>query len=446
VKVPDTLLLTPSPWRDPADVFLAVARQHRDVFWLDAGPGAAHGWSWIGWGSTDDPTVVHAAGCVGGVPAGTPAPFAGGWVGWIGYEPGAAAAGAPVHPADPGIPQQLWLAVRGLVAFDHATGRMWSGGAVDPAAPAPAPPGSDLRARTARGRNTPDEYAGLIEDCRAAIRAGDAYQLCLTTRFTVDGDVDPVAAYLALRAASAAHHGGIIRSGSVALLSSSPERFLEVHGTTVQTHPIKGTRRRGADAASDAALAAELAADPKERAENVMIVDLMRNDLSRVCVPATVREVVSTGRLPQHRLLPFRRRDRAAVDRALAAVGMRDRAEDGVAGLSGGQHQRVLIARALVGEPDLLIMDEPMAGVDVASQQVLADILRREAERGCAVLLVLHELGPLEPLIDRAVVLRDGCVAHDGPPPRGVGQHALPGHDHVHPHADDHTHPRGLLA
>ncbi|WP_405013410.1 metal ABC transporter ATP-binding protein [Kitasatospora sp. NBC_01539] len=162
-------------------------------------------------------------------------------------------------------------------------------------------------------------------------------------------------------------------------------------------------------------------------------------------VPATVREIVSTGRLPQHRLRPFRRGDREAVDRALAAVGMADRAEDGVAGLSGGQHQRVLIARALVGAPDLLIMDEPMAGVDVASQQVLADILRREAGRGCAVLLVLHELGPLEPLIDRAVVLRDGCVAHDGPPPRGVGQHALPGHDHVHPHADDHR-TQGLLA
>ncbi|MEV4615964.1 metal ABC transporter ATP-binding protein [Kitasatospora sp. NPDC049258] len=155
-------------------------------------------------------------------------------------------------------------------------------------------------------------------------------------------------------------------------------------------------------------------------------------------VPATVREVVSTGRLPQHRLLPFRRRDRAAVDRALAAVGMLERASDGVAGLSGGQHQRVLIARALVGEPDLLIMDEPMAGVDLDSQQVLADTLRSEVARGTAVLLVLHELGPLEPLIDRAVVLRDGCVAHDGPPPRGVGQHALPGHDHVHPHADDH--------
>ncbi|MFB7663865.1 metal ABC transporter ATP-binding protein [Kitasatospora sp. NPDC056138] len=165
-------------------------------------------------------------------------------------------------------------------------------------------------------------------------------------------------------------------------------------------------------------------------------------------VPATVREVVSTGRLPQHRLLPFRRRDRDAVDRALDAVGMLDRAEDGVANLSGGQHQRVLIARALVGTPDLLIMDEPMAGVDMASQQVLADTLRREVERGAAVLLVLHELGPLEPLIDRAVVLRDGCVSHDGPPPKDVGQHALPGHDHVHPHADDdhlHNTPR-LLA
>ncbi|MER7669722.1 metal ABC transporter ATP-binding protein [Kitasatospora sp. NPDC096128] len=153
-------------------------------------------------------------------------------------------------------------------------------------------------------------------------------------------------------------------------------------------------------------------------------------------VPATVREVVSTGRLAQHRLLPFRRKDRAAVDGALAAVGMLDRAGDGVADLSGGQQQRVLIARALVGTPDLLIMDEPMAGVDAASQQVLADTLRAEVGRGASVLLVLHELGPLEPLIDRAVVLRDGCVAHDGPPVPNTGLHALPGHDHVHPHAD----------
>lgn len=95
----------------------------------------------------------------------------------------------------------------------------------------------------------------------------------------------------------------------------------------------------------------------------------------------------------------------------------------------------MLIARALASEPELLIMDEPMAGVDLASQEVLAATLRDQVAQGASVLLVLHELGPLEPLIDRAVVLRDGCVLHDGPPPRAVGQHALPGHDHVHPHA-----------
>ncbi|MEU1669459.1 metal ABC transporter ATP-binding protein [Streptomyces sparsogenes] len=164
-------------------------------------------------------------------------------------------------------------------------------------------------------------------------------------------------------------------------------------------------------------------------------------------VPATVREVVSAGRLARRRLAPPRAADRAAVRRALELVGMADRAKDPVGALSGGQHQRVLIARALAGEPELLIMDEPMAGVDLASQEILADTLREQVARGATVLLVLHELGPLEPLIDRAVVLRDGCVVHDGPPPKAVGQHALPGHDHVHPHAAHDAEPirTGLL-
>jgi zinc transport system ATP-binding protein len=152
-------------------------------------------------------------------------------------------------------------------------------------------------------------------------------------------------------------------------------------------------------------------------------------------VPATVAEVVASGRLSRARFGVLRRADREAVRRALELVGMADRAKDSCDALSGGQHQRVLIARALASEPELLIMDEPMAGVDLASQEVLARTLREQVERGVTVLLVLHELGPLEPLIDRAVVLRDGCVLHDGPPPKAVGQHALPGHDHVHPHA-----------
>jgi zinc transport system ATP-binding protein len=152
-------------------------------------------------------------------------------------------------------------------------------------------------------------------------------------------------------------------------------------------------------------------------------------------VPATVREVVASGRLSRARFGLPSRADKAAVQHAIELVGLADRAKDSVSALSGGQHQRVLIARALAAEPELLIMDEPMAGVDLASQEVLAATLREQVAAGTTVLLVLHELGPLEPLIDRAVVLRDGCVVHDGPPPEAVGQHALPGHDHVHPHA-----------
>jgi len=152
-------------------------------------------------------------------------------------------------------------------------------------------------------------------------------------------------------------------------------------------------------------------------------------------VPATVSEIVSSGRLSRSRFGVLRKADREAVRKALELVGMADRAKDSVEALSGGQHQRVLIARALASEPDLLIMDEPMAGVDLASQEILALTLREQVARGTTVLLVLHELGPLEPLLVRAVVLRVGCVLHDGPPPKAVGQHALPGHDHVHPHA-----------
>ncbi|MFD9287748.1 metal ABC transporter ATP-binding protein [Streptomyces sp. NPDC060030] len=162
-------------------------------------------------------------------------------------------------------------------------------------------------------------------------------------------------------------------------------------------------------------------------------------------VPATIREVVSSGRLSRTKLGLPGRTDRAAVDRAIELVGLSDRAKDSVNALSGGQHQRVLIARALASEPEVLIMDEPMAGVDLASQEILATTLREQVAGGATVLLVLHELGALEPLIDRAIVLRDGCVMHDGPPPEAVGQHALPGHDHVHPHAASEPVRTGLL-
>lgn len=153
-------------------------------------------------------------------------------------------------------------------------------------------------------------------------------------------------------------------------------------------------------------------------------------------VPATVREVVASGRIArQSRLRRSSAADRQAVDRALRAVGMADRARDPARELSGGQQQRVLIARALAGEPDAFIMDEPTAGVDAHSQETLAGTLRELVTEGRTVVLVAHELGPLEPLITRSVVLDQGRIAYEGPPPKPQGECARPGHDHVHPHA-----------
>ncbi|MBD7958682.1 chorismate-binding protein [Microbacterium sp. Sa4CUA7] len=296
-----TLSALPVAWADPAAVFAGGPAREPHAFWLDAGPEAVTGWSWIGIGEPEpDHAVVHSVGL--GTPraaASSWGPFHGGWVGWIGYDDAAARAGAP-HRDDTAAPDQLWLRATHFVAFDHAERRMWAVAPADDVeafaaqatvwACAERPTVSPAARHIARARVSARVYARRIEQCRAAIREGDAYQLCLTTRFEVAGaePIDPVAAHLRLRASSPAHHGGLIRSDDVALVSASPERFLEAAGGVVRTRPIKGTRPRGTDAATDAASAAELAASTKERAENVMIVDLMRNDLSRVCAPASV--------------------------------------------------------------------------------------------------------------------------------------------------------------
>lgn len=153
-------------------------------------------------------------------------------------------------------------------------------------------------------------------------------------------------------------------------------------------------------------------------------------------VPATVTEVVNSGRIAHRRpFVPLRAVDRSAVARAIDAVGLGDRAQHTVATLSGGQQQRVLVARALAVEPDLMVLDEPNAGVDLASQQAIADTLRDLAAIGLTVVVVLHELGPFAPLIDRTVCLRDGRIVYDGPPENGPGADHAPGHHHAHHHA-----------
>jgi zinc transport system ATP-binding protein len=155
-------------------------------------------------------------------------------------------------------------------------------------------------------------------------------------------------------------------------------------------------------------------------------------------VPATVGEVVASGRLARRGVFRFpRAADKAAVRDALTAVGLLDRIGDPVSTLSGGQQQRTLIARALAGRPDLLVLDEPNAGVDAASQEAFAAALTRFAGDGGTILLVLHELGPLRPLIGRAVVVHDGRIAYEGTPPEPAGHHAEPDHEHLHPHAEE---------
>jgi len=137
-------------------------------------------------------------------------------------------------------------------------------------------------------RHSDAEYLKLIESCKEHIAKGDAYQLCLTNQITVETANDPFAVYLKLRSSNPAPYSSFIRVGQVYLVSSSPEQFLRVTDDVVSTKPIKGTRPRGTDPESDKALALELVNNEKERAENLMIVDLMRNDLGKVSEPADV--------------------------------------------------------------------------------------------------------------------------------------------------------------
>ncbi|MBT2498481.1 aminodeoxychorismate synthase component I [Agromyces sp. ISL-38] len=242
-----------------------------------------------------------------------------GWFGWFGYELGARLNGVPVEAAD--TPDAAFLFVDRAIVFDHGTRSVrlvW----IDPddaeqagqddaaevhawadstsaalqspleesamAAPkltasTPVDEDSAAQAPGVRWRHGPNAYASLIAECQAAILRGDAYQLCLTNRIDIEARPDPAETYLALRASSPSHHAGYLRFGAFALLSASPEQFLHVEPDgLVSTKPMKGTRPRSPDPALDAVLRRELLESEKEQAENLMIVDLMRNDLGRI--------------------------------------------------------------------------------------------------------------------------------------------------------------------
>jgi para-aminobenzoate synthetase component 1 len=290
---------------DPEQAFRALASDRGDVFWLDSGK---HGVHVLGSGERilpergavldtlraeleREPIELYRAypGFDG---------FRLGVVGWVGYEVREETTGVAVTRRSR-HPEAAFLRVDRALVIDVESGRAdllalgdrWAGDLAawrdDLAARlADPPPAAQRQAGTAPVRWRDDEatYLANVQACLDAIREGETYQICLTTMAEVDGAFDDVASYLALRAASASHHGGFLRIAGTSLLSASPERFLEVDAEgMVRTRPIKGTRPRASIQVADEELAAELEESEKERAENVMIVDLMRNDLSRVC-------------------------------------------------------------------------------------------------------------------------------------------------------------------
>lgn len=293
-------------WVDPAVAYAAICGDSDAAFWLDSGPRATTGMSYLGLAAevvTEfDGAVLDwlQAQQVDTDATDAPIGFTLGWVGWLGYELRGETMGVAVSRTSR-YPRAAWLRVDRALAFDHARHEVtllsvddldgWRRSVVERLETyVPEPDLGRLEGRpTAIWAYSDDQYLDMVRACQAAITEGDAYQLCLTTEVSVDVSPDPLATYLALRDSSPTHHGALLRAGAVSLLSASPEQFLSVSPDgIVTTSPIKGTRPRGATEAGDWRLRDELLTSDKERAENVMIVDLMRNDLTRVSRPGTV--------------------------------------------------------------------------------------------------------------------------------------------------------------
>ncbi|WP_046468304.1 aminodeoxychorismate synthase component I [Allosalinactinospora lopnorensis] len=261
---------------------------------------------------------------------GLPFDFAGGYVGYFGYELKADCGATATHRSS--TPDAVWLRCDRFLAVDHAEDRTylvtvgeddgaeaWLDSAEAalaalpplPSGPGTAPGGTEPEALLERSR---EQYLTDVKECLGYLTAGESYEICLTNRLRFPAPADDLVFYRRLRVARPAPYAALLRLGEVSVLSASPERFLRIDTDGVaDSRPIKGTAPRHQDPATDARLAEELRTGTKTRAENLMIVDLLRNDLGRVCeigsvrVPAfmytesyaTVHQLVSTiqGRL-----------------------------------------------------------------------------------------------------------------------------------------------------
>jgi para-aminobenzoate synthetase len=233
----------------------------------------------------------------------------GGFVGYLGYECKADCGGAAPHRAE--LPDALLMLADRIVAIDHALGathvlaiagdddaaaeaERWIEATADALARLPVldePPLSDheqaaLEFRLHRGR---EHYLANVETCKALLESGESYEICLTNTIALPAPRDTFELYRVLRRINPAPYGAYLRMREGAVLSSSPERFLRVHrDRSIEAKPIKGTARRESDAAADALARERLARNPKDRAEHLMIVDLLRNDLGRVAQVGSV--------------------------------------------------------------------------------------------------------------------------------------------------------------
>lgn len=230
---------------------------------------------------------------------GLPFDFDCGFAGYFGYELKAECGAAAAHRAP--TPDAAFVFADRMIAFDHEercvyllclSGERWIEATAERLAALPplSEPGPDsgepvrFRLRRSQGR-----YLEDIAACKRHLEAGHSYEVCLTNEFVGGRLGDPFELYRRLRRANPAPFAAFLRFGDLAVLSSSPERFLRIGSDGwVEARPIKGTSVRGETPEEDLRLAAELRADGKSRAENVTIVDLLRNDLGRVCEFGTV--------------------------------------------------------------------------------------------------------------------------------------------------------------
>ncbi|ATQ40945.1 anthranilate synthase component I family protein [Caulobacter mirabilis] len=306
-----TPTLLERPWRAPEDVLAAFADEPWSCAFLSGGGGARGRWSYvlrapdatltIAPSETADPFDAMTA-LLGPRRPSHPEgpPFQGGLAGLAAYELGdrIERLGLGRHPDWPDLALGRYPA---LLAFDHEMRRVVAvgedaAGAEGAANWLSAPSRPAVQGRAAEVLDPPTSaqaYEAAVADVVARIHAGEYFQANIARRWTgrlADG-VDPLDLLLRLVADSPAPFAAWLGLEDRALVSNSPERFVQVEaGRTlaVETRPIKGTRPRGRDPAADAGLARDLAASAKDRAENLMIVDLMRNDLSRVSVPGRV--------------------------------------------------------------------------------------------------------------------------------------------------------------